>query len=104
LLLQRDKLVTVIFYIHPASDTSDADDNLHDTYTEHVIFSFKSKQFFRPPPRLACLASVEHPVRPPSGPRPAPVWPPLGTPTGPRMALCVALCGPLFGSSVQPRL
>jgi hypothetical protein len=61
---------------------SDADDNLHDMYTEHVIFSFKSKQSFRPPPRLALrLAPVGHPVGPPSGtpsslhraPRPAPV-------------------------------
>jgi hypothetical protein len=44
LLLQWDKLVTVKkIYIYPASDTSDADDDLHDTYTEHVIFSFKSK-------------------------------------------------------------
>jgi hypothetical protein len=24
-------------------DMSDADDDLHDMYTEHVIFSFKSK-------------------------------------------------------------
>jgi hypothetical protein len=39
-----NKLVTVKkIYIYPASDTSDADDDLHDTYTEHVIFSFKSK-------------------------------------------------------------
>jgi hypothetical protein len=44
LLLQCGKLVIVIFfYIHPASNTSDADDDLHDTYIEHVIFSFKSK-------------------------------------------------------------
>jgi hypothetical protein len=44
LLLQWGKLVTVKKnYIHPASDTSDADDDLHDTYTEHVSFSFKSK-------------------------------------------------------------
>jgi hypothetical protein len=44
LLLQWGKLVTVnFFYIHPALDTSDADDDLHDMYTEHVIFSFKSK-------------------------------------------------------------
>jgi hypothetical protein len=44
LLLQWDKLVTVKkIYIHPASDTSDADNDLHDTYTEHVIFNFKSK-------------------------------------------------------------
>jgi hypothetical protein len=44
LLLQWGKLVTVnFFYIHPASDTTDANDDLHDTYTEHVNFSFKSK-------------------------------------------------------------
>jgi hypothetical protein len=44
LLQQWDKLVTVKkIYIHPATDTSDADDDLHDTYTEHVVFSFTSK-------------------------------------------------------------
>jgi hypothetical protein len=41
LLLQWGKLVTVnVFYNHLASNTSDADDDLHDTYTKHVIFSF----------------------------------------------------------------
>jgi hypothetical protein len=44
MLLQWGKLITVKKnYIYSASDTSDADDDLHDTYTEHVIFSFKSK-------------------------------------------------------------
>jgi hypothetical protein len=44
LLLQWGKLVIVKkIYIYPASDTSDADDDLHDTYTNIVIFPFKSK-------------------------------------------------------------
>jgi hypothetical protein len=44
LLLQWGKLVTVnCFYIHPALDTSDVDNDLYDTYIEHVIFSSKSK-------------------------------------------------------------
>jgi hypothetical protein len=48
LLLQWDKLVTVKkFYIHPALDTSDANNDLHDNDLHdndlHVVFSFKSK-------------------------------------------------------------
>jgi hypothetical protein len=69
LLLQWRKLVTVKKnYIHPASDTSDADDDLHDTYTEHVSFFLKVNN-----------PSVRHPVCP----RVAPVWPPSGTPVCP---------------------
>jgi hypothetical protein len=57
LLLQWAKLVTVnFFYIHPESDTSNADDDLDDTYTEHVVFLLKVNN-----------PSVRHLVWPPSG-------------------------------------
>jgi hypothetical protein len=83
LLLQWGKLVTVKkIYIHPASDTLDVDDDLHDTYTEHVIFSFKNKKSFRPPPRLARRVLRLAPSGTPSGPIWYPVWPPSGTPSG----------------------
>jgi hypothetical protein len=92
------------------SDTSDADDDLYDTYTEHVIFSFKSKLSFRPPPRLARLAPSSPRltlVWPPSDPCLAPVWhpsglrrePPSGPVRPPVWLLRSAPSGPLFGRS-----
>jgi hypothetical protein len=73
LLLQWDKLVTVkIFYIHPASDTSDADDDLHDTYTEHTFFLLNVNN-----------PSVRHPVWPRLAPRRATVGPLSATPSSP---------------------
>jgi hypothetical protein len=78
------------------SDTSDADDDLYDMYTEHVSFFFKVNN-----------PSVRHPV----WPRLAPVWPLSDTPSGPcvapvghprlpfRLALRLAPSGPLFGRS-----
>jgi hypothetical protein len=74
---------------------SDTDDDLHDMYIEHVVFSFKSNNpsvrhpVRHPiwplsdtpfsPHRAPHLAPVGHPVWPP-------VWPPLGIPSGPRQA------------------
>jgi hypothetical protein len=98
------------------SDTSNVDDDLHDTYTEHVSFSLKVNNLSVHHfvwPRLAPVwppsgTPVGHPVRPPCGLHRAPS---SGTPSGPRvapvghprlpfrLALRLAPSDPLFGRS-----
>jgi hypothetical protein len=101
------KLVTVnVFYIHPALDTSDADDNLHDTYTEHVFFLLKINNPSVRHPVWPYLALFGPPFGPPSGPiwlhlapsgpPSSPVWPSIW----PHLASSSPPSSPLFGSSV----
>jgi hypothetical protein len=63
---------------------SDADDDLHDTYTEHVIFLLKINN-----------PSVCHPVWPPSGPYRA-------LRLAPSSSLCLAPCLTPVGHPVRP--